>query len=296
MQVDKRKLVQSASPIEGLALVAEGGGQRGAFTAGVLDSFQVARFNPFQILIGTSAGAQNIASYMSQQTGYAYSLISNLTMTKPFFNPWRVFTGHNVMDLDWYFAQAKKPSYQFDINQANLNSSNRIVRFSTSDPKQMATKLIDPNQEGWLKALKYSSAIPYFYKSNRLVDGGVTAPVPVNEAYQLGAKKIITIRTTLDTKNLVPTPIKKMKPLICKGGHCPNFINLLDKHEETYLNAERFIHSPPSKVTVFEIKPHQTLASKVLGSSKQDIISDYKHGFELGLEFMSKEAEQLQLH
>ena len=64
-------------PNAGLALVAEGGGQRGAFTAGVLDSWLISNFNPFGILIGTSAGAQNIASYLSKQTGYAYSLISH---------------------------------------------------------------------------------------------------------------------------------------------------------------------------------------------------------------------------
>ncbi len=40
-----------------MALVCEGGGQRGIFTAGVLDEFQRAGFNPFDLLIGTSAGA-----------------------------------------------------------------------------------------------------------------------------------------------------------------------------------------------------------------------------------------------
>jgi len=93
-----------STPLTGLGLVAEGGGQRGAFTAGVLDSWQIVHFNPFEILIGTSAGAQNIASYVSKQTGYAYTLISDLTRQNAFFNPWRLFTGKNVMDLDWYFT------------------------------------------------------------------------------------------------------------------------------------------------------------------------------------------------
>jgi len=67
---------------------------------------------------------------------------------------------------------------------------------------KLATQLIDPMQLGWLEALKYSSAIPYLYKAGALVDGGVTAPVPVREAYELGATSIVTIRTTPDSQNL----------------------------------------------------------------------------------------------
>ncbi len=43
--------------VDKIALVTEGGGQRGIFTAGVLDAFLRADFNPFDLLIGTSAGS-----------------------------------------------------------------------------------------------------------------------------------------------------------------------------------------------------------------------------------------------
>lgn len=36
-----------------IALIAEGGGQRGIFTAGVLDAWLEDGFDPFDILIGT---------------------------------------------------------------------------------------------------------------------------------------------------------------------------------------------------------------------------------------------------
>ncbi|MCG2877354.1 patatin-like phospholipase family protein, partial [Obesumbacterium proteus] len=47
-----------------IALVCEGGGQRGIFTAGVLDEFLRARFNPFDLYLGTSAGAQNLSAFV----------------------------------------------------------------------------------------------------------------------------------------------------------------------------------------------------------------------------------------
>jgi predicted patatin/cPLA2 family phospholipase len=58
------------------ALVVEGGGMRGIFTAGVLDAFLQERFNPFNLFIGVSAGAVSIASYLSGQYQRYYRLSS----------------------------------------------------------------------------------------------------------------------------------------------------------------------------------------------------------------------------
>lgn len=276
----------TGAPQTGIALVVEGGGQKGAFTAGVLDSWLVSHFNPFEILIGTSAGAQNIASYLSQQTGYAYSLIANLTRKPDFFNPWRLFMGKNVMDLDWYFNQAQSPIYAFDTQRATKNAQNRIVRFLASDQSKLATELIDPLKHGWLQSMKYSSSIPYLYHSPKLIDGGVTAPIPVTEAHQLGAKTIVTIRTTMDTSNLVPKSIKHLKSLVCSKGDCPTFIKLVDEYKDAYLKAEAFIQAPPPEVNVLEIKPIEPLQTAILGSSEQSMSADYKQGFTLGMKFL----------
>lgn len=46
-----------------VALIAEGGGQRGIFTAGVLDAWLDGGFDPFDLFIGTSAGSQNLSSF-----------------------------------------------------------------------------------------------------------------------------------------------------------------------------------------------------------------------------------------
>lgn len=292
MKLVERVNLNSTTPISGLALVAEGGGQRGAFTAGVLDYLQIANFNPFQILIGTSAGAQNIASYMSKQTGYAYTLINDLTRNDQFFNPWRVFSNDNIMDLDWYFEQIRKSSYLFDNSQADKNALNRKVRFAASRSSKLTTKLVNPVKDGWLDSLKRSSAIPYLYKSTDLVDGGVTAPIPVNEAYKLGAKKILVIRTNSETKKPLPKSIRQLKPLVCNHRVCPNFIKLLDKHETTYRKAERFIKRPPKGVSVITLKPQKPLETKVLGSTKQNITDDYKHGLEVGRAFIENQASE----
>ncbi len=84
-----------------LGLVCEGGGQRGIFTAGVLDEFMRAGFNPFDIMLGTSAGAQNLSAYMCNQQGYARKVITRYTTAREFFDPMRFVRGGNLIDLDW---------------------------------------------------------------------------------------------------------------------------------------------------------------------------------------------------
>lgn len=54
--------------IEDTGLVLEGGGLRGAFTTGVLDSFLKYEIQ-FPYTIGVSAGANNGMSYVAKQFG-----------------------------------------------------------------------------------------------------------------------------------------------------------------------------------------------------------------------------------
>ncbi|MER3625460.1 patatin family protein, partial [Klebsiella pneumoniae] len=59
-----------------LALVCEGGGQRGIFTA---------------------AGAQNLSAYMCNQQGYARKVITRYTTSRQFFDPMRFVRGGNLI-------------------------------------------------------------------------------------------------------------------------------------------------------------------------------------------------------
>ena len=57
--------------MENIALVLEGGGMRGVFTAGVLDAFMESDLR-FPYSVGVSAGACNGCSFLTKQKGRAY--------------------------------------------------------------------------------------------------------------------------------------------------------------------------------------------------------------------------------
>ena len=113
-----------------IALVCEGGGQRGIFTAGVLDEFQRARFNPFQLMLGTSAGAQNLSAFVCGQPGYARRVITRYTTSKLFFDPLRFVRGGNLIDLDWLIDITRS---EFPLAMSSAEVSRMVVSAPTQD-------------------------------------------------------------------------------------------------------------------------------------------------------------------
>ncbi|MCW1891027.1 hypothetical protein OK016_24925 [Vibrio chagasii] len=64
----------------------EGGAMRGIFAAGVLDGFIDHQYNPFDFCIGVSAGSTNLASWLSNQRGRTYTIISDYSCQPEFIN------------------------------------------------------------------------------------------------------------------------------------------------------------------------------------------------------------------
>ncbi len=282
----------SPTPVKGMALVAEGGGQRGIFTAGILDSWLENNFNPFELLIGTSAGAQNLSSYMSNQIGYAKKSIMELSKHPKFFNMKRTLWGNNIVDLDWYFDQVTN-SYQLNIECALSKMKNRRLLFSATRTDDLALKFFEPERENWLTTLKASSALPFLYKNGvqigneNYVDGGVASPVPIKEAYSLGARNIITIRTVPKQQSVKSPWAHKLKSWVCNDdGRCPKVLDIITQHENAYDNALNFINAPPNDVNIIELSPPKPLLSKIMGSSEEALNVDYEMGFNVGLKFL----------
>ncbi|TEW50222.1 patatin-like phospholipase family protein [Psychromonas algicola] len=288
----------ATTPIQNTALVVEGGGQRGIFTAGVLDSWLAQDFNPFALLIGTSAGAQNLSTYMTRQLGHAKRSIMQLSNHPAFFSMKRSLAGGNTVDLDWFFNQVCHPEYQLNIGCAEAQLKDRQLLFSATNRNGFSATFFEPTADNWLTTLKASSALPYLYKKgiaigeDYYVDGGVASPLPIQEAYQRGAKKIIVLRTIPTTQNIRSPWAHKLKSWVCPTKSCPKVLDIITGHENAYNEALNFMHKPPADVEIIEIAPPKKLASRLLGSTNQALDADYQMGFEIGTQFLATQQAQ----
>lgn len=303
-QLNPNTLINTSScfattPLKDAALVVEGGGQRGIFTAGILDSWLANDFNPFSLLIGTSAGAQNLSSYMTKQFGHAKRSIMQLSKHPEFFDMKRPLSGRNTVDLDWYFNKVSDAEYQLNMHCAQTQLKNRQLLFSATNIEGFCPTFLEPTADNWLTMLKASSALPYLYKkgvaigNEHYVDGGVALPIPIQEAYHRGAKKIIVLRTVPTHKNVRSPWAHKLKSWVCSSQRCPKVLDIITGHENAYNEALDFIHTPPEDAQVIEIAPPQPLASRILGSDDAALTADYKMGYEMGLQFLSSQHRSL---
>jgi predicted patatin/cPLA2 family phospholipase len=301
-----------------VALIAEGGGQRGIFTAGVLDAWLEQNYDPFDLFIGTSAGSQNLTSYLARQKGYAKRLIRGLSRNKRFFQLGRGLVGKHIVDLDWYFDKTTEVNRSIDFKTAKKTLGNRELLITATNARDRKAYYLSPTGEGkqWRELLKASSALPFLYKqgvkltpwlnakaanetdstqehADFYLDGGLAAPLPVREAYNRGARKIVVIRTVDADFQAQSAWVQKLRTFASASGYCPKTLDYLIQHEQAYLDELNFIKKPPSDVEIIQIFANETLHSKLLGSSNDDLRFDHKLGLQAGRIYLKNQHSQI---
>ncbi|WP_165311847.1 patatin-like phospholipase family protein [Vibrio ziniensis] len=200
------------------ALVAQGGGQRGIFTAGVLDAFNLANFDPFDEFYGTSAGALNINAYLCRQHGLGKAFITELTTTPEFFHLFSYIRSKQYMDLDWALDKICDYPFQMDVDMGRRVLGARKAYAAVTSSLTLSDEYFPMLGNNWKDVMRATCAIPRLYPkevklNNKLyVDGGVSASIPVQEAWRREARFITVIRTEeVDAEIDLLTPAEKAK-------------------------------------------------------------------------------------
>jgi predicted patatin/cPLA2 family phospholipase len=268
------------------AIVAEGGGQKGIYTAGVLDAFLAEKFNPFDMGCGVSAGAQNLLAYYLEQPGYAKRAIAELTAAPDFLVPYRWMASRSIIDLDSYFERTvRDPDYRLPYQQIGDVQRQRRLQFVATDRESLEPIYLEPDESSVVAYLKASSAVPFLYKSGVpfdgrvLVDGGVADPLPVQHVYEQGARRIVLIRTvhkdSLGNYSLWRRRFERARRLPVAPT---KLLDMLERYEAAMTDTWSFINDPPKNLELFLIQPRSPLRSQVFGSRSDALLDDYELG------------------
>ncbi len=268
------------------AIIAEGGGQRGIYTAGVLDAFLTEEFNPFDMGCGVSAGAQNLLAYFLEQPGYAKRAIADLTASPDFLVPYRWMVSRSIIDLDGYFERTvHDPDYRLAYQCIGDIQRRRRLLFVATDKNSLEPVYLEPDESSVVSYLKASSAVPFLYKSgvpiegSELVDGAVADPLPVEHVYAQGARRIVLIRTVhehnLDKFSSWRRRLEQTRRLPAAPT---KLLDMLECHEAAMTDALTFINHPPEDLELVLIEPQSPLRSQVFGSHSDALLCDYEQG------------------
>ncbi len=189
------------------ALVAQGGGQRGIFTAGVLDAFNLSNFDPFDVYYGTSAGALNLCAFLCRQHGLGKAFITDLTTDSSFFNLFAYIRKKQYVDLSWALERIVEYPYRLDLDMGRQVLGERKAYAAVTSSETLIDHYLPMVQPNWREVLLASCAIPTLchhpinINGESYVDGGISASIPVQEAWRQGARFIAVIRTESVTDN-----------------------------------------------------------------------------------------------
>jgi predicted patatin/cPLA2 family phospholipase len=263
--------------------VVEGGAMRGIFACGVLETFREQGFQPFDLAIGCSAGGCILASHLAGFPGRSFSVYTEYMTRREFIDARRFLRGGDWVDFDWLWHTTQR---EIPIDCAKLAASPVKLVLSATSYATGEPVYLEPGETDIMQALKSSCALPLLSRSaayvgeQRLLDGGIAAPIPVQEAYRRGARRIVVVRSR--PAHFVKRPSKLGQLAAFAFRASPQLSAAMRSQHLAYQSAVQFIADPPRGCTVLHIAPAAMLATRRTTQDKRKLVRDYALGRSAG--------------
>ncbi len=251
---------------------------RGIYSAGVLDVL-LERGISFDLALGTSAGAANLASFVAQQRERNLRSYVDI-MTRPeLFSLRRALRGGHYMDLDWLWDRfaAENPLDEAAIARSKTQLISVATCASTGDALYFEHKA--PNVHVEVKA---GCTLPILYRGpvtlqgKAVVDGGLSDAIAAEEAYRRGARRIVVVRSRPAHAMKDKSALDPLMTWLLRGQ--PAVAKAMQQTATRYQQAVAFIASPPSDAQVIQLAPAQALQTGRTTQDKRALHADYQLG------------------
>ena len=263
-----------------IGLVLEGGGHRGIYTAGVLDTFAENKIS-FDGIMGVSAGCVHGASFLSGQIGRSiryttkycdnsnYMGIGSLITTGNFFN--EKFCYYDLPEtLDPFDNDS------FDKNQTQFFAVCTDVKTGSAIFHECET--LKGEKIKWLQA---SASMPLVSKiikieDNLLLDGGIADSIPIKKMQELGFEKNIVILTQEAGYRKNPNSLLPIIKLVYKKY--PKLIEAIENRHIIYNQQLEFLEEQEKLGNVIIIRPSEKPTASRTEKDKEKILETYNLG------------------
>ncbi|WP_257295564.1 patatin family protein [Endozoicomonas sp. YOMI1] len=273
------------------ALVVEGGGMRGIFTAGILDAFLDKRVKAYDGYHGVFSGALNLISFIAGQRGRNLDIYTNLCLDSGFISILRHIRGGDLFDLDWFFLKlSQQNALNVDRFRKRLNTQRFTVVSTCIDSGKPVYHSIDSNTPNEVinDTLKASSALPMIYRkpvfvnNHALTDGSLSDPLPIQKAIDDGHNQIVVLRTR--QTNFRKSSATGSKIYAWQNRQMPAVSTLIKDQNTIYNQAADFAESvaQDTSVQLVHISPVKPLNTSRGTRHRNHLVSDYHSGYTLG--------------
>jgi predicted patatin/cPLA2 family phospholipase len=185
-----------------IGLVLEGGGMRGVYTAGVLECF-LEKGLTFPYLVGVSAGATNACSYISAQRGRNHKVTIGYVRDPRYLGLGNWLRERSLFGMSFLFEELPHRLVPFDFDAFYASPQRFVVGATdalTGEPVFYSKQEAHAAGLDYLQIVRASCSLPFAsppvaVDGRVLFDGGVAAPIPVQQSKRDGNKRHVVILT-----------------------------------------------------------------------------------------------------
>lgn len=263
-------------------LVLEGGGMKGAYTAGVLDFFLEKEIE-FSSVYGVSAGAVHMCSYLSKQKGRSiristkygadprYCSLASLLLTGDLFN---VKTCYETVPNKWEpFDHETYESYQGRAYAV-------VTNIETGKAEYLRVKEC---REG-LQKVRASASLPLVSRNVPIdgglyLDGAMADSIPIAKSIMDGNAKNVVILTK--EVGYVRMPASQMGLLKLRyGKKYPKVVELMKNRHLMYNETLAYLGRLEESGKVFIIRPQKASDVGRIEKDAKKLQALYEEGYE----------------
>lgn len=265
------------------AIVCEGGGMRGAFTAGVLEYFMEQDFWVDEV-IGVSAGASTSISYVSKQKGRCKATMLDYLEVEPYVSVKSLIKTGFLFNMDFLFDRLPNQLNPFDYDTFYVNSCEYYAGATdveTGEIKYFGKKDLTKNCE----MLRASCAIPFVSKLVKVgeryyLDGGIADSIPYKKAIEDGCEQMIVILTR--PRNYRKKPQSGKKAIYATYRKHPKFVEKMIDRPERYNESLKELEQLEKEGKAIIIAPSSTLELSRTEKNREKLQVAFDEGWKAG--------------
>lgn len=266
-----------------VALVLEGGGMRGAYSAGVLDVF-LDNGLKFGGYAGTSAGATHLCNYLSEQRGRNKRVDTVHSANKRYMSLRNlIFTG-DFFEVDYCYKEIPYVIDPFDFKKFAENASisdfySVATNLETGKAEYLQTHDLANTKD--MDCVRASASLPLMshivnIDNKKLLDGGIGDSIPFKIMDDKGFKKQIVIVT--QPENYIKKPNSLIPLFKLMYRKYPKFIEAAKSRHLRYNACLNMLSEWCAQGKSFIVRPSTSFKISRLEKDKSKLIKLYDLG------------------
>lgn len=284
--------------VENVALIFEGGGMRGAFTAGIV-SMLLENEIYIDYVAGISAGTTATLNYLSRDKKRNWDSFVEL-VDDPNFGGWKsFFKGNGFFNSEYIYEEIGRPGewLEFDYETFLANPAKyRIVAYDVEEDRARNFTNSDVNSlEDIMKIARASSSLPILMPSTIIddkiyYDGGLTGGIALDIAIEDGFDKFFIVRT--QEKDYRKKAVKHPKFYRRHFKDYPGVAEALINRSQVYNEQCDKIEELEKQGKAYVVYPEEMNITN-RETNKEKLASIYNQGYDIGNRDIEKWKEFL---